>query len=183
MLLRSFLVSLFLLPSSLAAADSEAYRCTGPTTGPVRVIAGSEDGNGCLGFVDGGKEHRFSRMISGTLLVASDGKTIVMIEDYLSANRAGGAIVALVGGEQIVNPVVLQIWHDGKRRGMYDVARLVKDVSKVEESISHVRWVAKLPSSIGATFTFVTTSGRELTFDSKTGNLVGERDVPVPKRS
>ena len=182
MLLRSLLVSLFLLPTSLAAADFDASRCTGPTAGNVRVITDSDDGKACVGFVAGGKEVRFSRMISGTLIASKDGKTIAMVEDYLSGHLEGGKIVALVGGEQIVNPTVLQIWHDGKRRGMYDIARLLKDVTKVEQSVSHVRWVATLPASVDGRFALVTTSGREIMFDGKTGKIVDERDVPVPKR-
>ena len=182
MLLRSFLVSLFLLPTSLAAADSDASRCTGPTKGPVRVIRDEPDGNACVGFVAAGKEHHFSRMISGTLLVSKDTKTVVAIEDYLPANLENKEIVAFVDGEKIANPRVLQIWYGGKRVRQYDVNRLVKDATKVEESISHVRWVAQLPTSIEATFKLITTSGREITFDSKTGEILTELQVPVPKR-
>ncbi len=182
MLLRSLLVSLLLLPTSLAAADFDASRCTGPTAGSVRVIADTADGHACTGFIATGKTVRFSRMISGTLLVSKDSKTIAMIEDYLPANLEGGASVALVGGEKITNPTVVQIWRDGKRVGMYDVARLVKDVNKVSESISHVRWVMQLPKTFDGTLTLTTTSGREITFDGTSGKIVDERDVPVPKR-
>ena len=164
MLLRSFLVSLFLLPTSLAAADSDASRCTGPTKGTVRVILDTSDGNACVGFVAAGKEHHFSRMIRSSV--------------GLQVSKA----VAFVDGEKIANPRVLQIWHGGKRVRQYDVNRLVKDTTKVEESISHVRWVAQLPTSIEATFKLITTSGREITFDSKTGEILTELQVPVPKR-
>lgn len=180
MLLRSVLVSLCLLPGSFAAADLVAVRCNGPRTGNVRVI--TDDGSACRGFSTAGKEYRFARFVSGTLLVSKDDRTIVLVEDYLLGSVEGSAIVATVDGERIVNPTVVQIWRDGKRVGMYDIARLVKDVRKVESTISHVRWVAQLSTSVDAQISLVTTSGRAITFDSKTGKLVDETDVPVPKR-
>lgn len=166
-----------LASSSLAAADDVASRCTGPTSGPVRAIPDPE--GGCRGFTAGKKSEYFTRLVSGTVLASADGRTVVAIEDYLSANVEGQAVVALVGGEQIINPVVLQIWRDGKRVGRYDIKRLVQDVHKVRESISHVAWVATMPTSIEARFTLVTTTGRELVFDSATGKIIDERAVPV----
>ncbi len=180
MLLRSLLVSLCLLPTSLAAADLVATRCNGPRAGNVRVI--TDDGSACRGFSTAGKEHRFARFVSGTLLVSKDDRTIVLVEDYLLGSVEGSAIVATVDGERIINPTVVQIWRDGNRVATYDIAHLVKDVKKVRETISHVRWVAQLPTSVDDRFTLITTSGRELTFDAKSGKLVDETDVPVPNR-
>lgn len=176
-MLRLFLLC-SLASSSLAAADDTAYRCTGPTSGPVRVIPDS--GGGCRGFTVAKKSQYFTRMTSGTLLASTDGRTVVLVEDYLSANVEKGTVIALVDAEQIINPVVLQIWRDGKRVAYYDIKRLVQDVHKVRESISHVDWVDTMPAVIEAKFTLVTTTGRELTFDGATGKIVDERAV-TPK--
>ena len=163
------------LHAARASADLVRYRCTGPTTGSVRVVV--EDGT-CRGFTVSGKQQLFARMVSGTLLASQDGKTVVLIEDYLSATVDGTSIVTDIDRKRIVNPVVVQIWRNGTRVGAHDIARLVRDVTKVEQSISHVRWVASLPANVdGAQFTLVTTSGRRITFDSKTGAIIEERAV------
>jgi hypothetical protein len=52
LMFRSLLISLCLVSASHAMADTVAYRCTGPTTGAVRVL--DHDGDACLGFVANG---------------------------------------------------------------------------------------------------------------------------------
>lgn len=181
-MIRALLACLCLGSSSLAAADIAGVHCMGPKSGPVRVL--EDDDGACRGFSIAGKEQYFTRMASGTLLVSKDSRTIVLVEDYVHGSIDGSAIVTLVGNERIVNPTVVYIWRDGKRMGMYDVARLVKDVQKVSSSISHVDWVAQLPKTVdGPKFSLTTTSGREITFDVKSGNIVDERDVPATPKT
>ncbi len=163
------------LHTTRASADIVRYRCTGPTAGPVRVVV--EDTT-CRGFTVGGKQQLFSRMASGTLLASQDGKTVVLIEDHLSGVVSGASIVIDLDREKIINPVVVQIWREGTRVAAYDVARLVNNVKKVASSVSHVRWVASLPADVdGAQFAIVTTSGRSITFDTKTGAITDERTL------
>ncbi len=170
---------LFSLHAS-ARADFVRYHCHGPTSGSIRVIAD----DACRGFFAGKKQHMFSRIVSGTLLASKDGKTVVLIEDYLSGSvdAKRKVVTADIDSEQIDNPTVVQIWRDGARVAFYDIARLAKDVTKLEESTSHVQWVAALPTSVdGPTFTLTTTSGRRITFDAKTGAITGEEDAPAKR--
>ena len=137
MSLLSLLFVAILISASHASADFNHYTCAGPKTGPVRVIV---DDNACRGFVVGTTQHLFSRMTSGTLLASKDGKTVVLIEDYLSGliDTRRKIIETDIDTERIENPTVLQIWRDGVRVGFFDIARLTKDVTKLHQSTSHV---------------------------------------------
>ena len=177
MLFRSILVASFLtLSAQPSHADLVSVKCDGPTRGPVRVI---KHGSACQGFTVGDKSIRFSRLASGHLLASKDGRTVVMIEDYLPARvKDGKTVEALYDIDIVLDPRVLVIYRDGKRVAFYDLARLVKHLDRVEHSISHIRWVAALPPSLdGDRFTLTTTTKRELVFDTRTGKLVEERDV------
>lgn len=182
MSVRSLLLAVAILSAARAHADAVRYRCNGPATGPVRVI--TDDTHVCRGFTINKKQTLFSRLASGTLLTSRDGKTVVLIEDYLSGSvdTKRKIVETDIDSEVIENPTVLQIWHDGHRVAFFDIARLTKDVTKLEQSISHVRWVAELPPTVdGAQFTLVTTSGRKITFDAKKGTIVDETDVPTKR--
>lgn len=181
-MLRSLLIATFCFAAlPTASADVARYRCTGPTTGPIRIIS---DGNTCRGFVAGTKQHLFSRMASGTVLASKDGKTVILVEDYLpgTVDTKRKVVTTNIDSEAIDNPTVLQIWRDGVRVAFYDIARLAGDVTTLQRSISHVRWIAELPTDLdGARFSIVTTSNRRITFDTKTGKIVDEQDVAAKR--
>lgn len=156
----------------MARADSVGARCTTPAKSSVTVI---EQGSTCRGFIHGKQFVLFDRMVSGTVLSSTDGRTVVVIEDYLPANIEKKQVVALIGWETIVNPSVMWVYRDGGRMAVYDIERLVKDVTKLQESISHVDWVGALPTSLdGKTFTLTTTSGRTIVFETATGTIRSE---------
>jgi hypothetical protein len=123
----------------------------------------------------------FSRIASGHLLASKDGRTVVMLEDYLPGHVNGTSVEAHYDLDVVINPHVLVIYRDGKRVAAYDIATLVKNLDQVQQSISHIRWVAQLPPEIGdKQFTLVTTSKRELVFDSRTGAILAEREASSP---
>ncbi len=128
----------------------------------------------------------FSRMASGTVLASKDGKTVILVEDYLSGtvDARRKVVTTDIDSEAIDNPTVLQIWRDGVRVAFYDIARLARDVTTLQRSISHVRWVAELPTDLdGARFSIVTTSNRRVTFDTRTGKIVDEQDGAAKRPS
>jgi hypothetical protein len=175
---RSFAFTLVcILSASPAAADFARYQCR--AQGPVKVIT---HGSTCRGFHADKKEVMFPRIASGTLVSSKDGRTVVMIEDYLSGTITKAGIEADYDLEVIVNPRVLHVYRDGVRVAAHDIARLVKDVDKVGQSISHIRWVETMPSEIGEkSFEITTTTKRRITFDSKTGAILAEVDAPRAK--
>lgn len=170
------LVSLWLFPVT-ARADLVAYKCDGPDKGPVRVI---RNGSACQGFETGGKQVLFSRIASGHLIVSKDGRTVVMVEDYLYGRvKDGKSVEAFYDLDVVIDPRVLIVYRDGKRVAAYDLARLVKHLDRVAHSISHVRWVESLPSVIdGDRFTITTVTKRRIVIDTRNGGILEEEDMP-----
>jgi hypothetical protein len=171
-------IILSILVSKTAYADFSHYLCTGPTTGDVRAIS---DDSACRGFRIGKREVLFSRIASGHLLVSKDGHTAVMIEDYLPGRIHGKTVEAEYDLDTITNPTVHVVYRDGKRVACHDIAKLAGDVTKLSESISHVKWIATMPDVLdNKRFQITTTSKRELVFDTVTGALVEERAATTP---
>lgn len=189
-----------------ARADFAAHQCVAPTTGPVRAI---EKSNACTGYrvERAGKtvtSVAFPFLGSGTLLASADGRTVVMIQSYLSAviddaGEVSELVTSTVNGKptakHVTNPIAVYVYRDGKPIAQHHINDLVdrgtpRDAAKrklhrqhlVEESISHVRWVGKMPATIGKTFEITTTSFRTITFDATTGAITKQADAPVWKR-
>jgi hypothetical protein len=169
--LVTLLVSTLCLLPKASHADFSPYKCDGPAKGPVRAI--TYDG-ACHGFKSGDKTVLFARIASGTLRASKDGRTVVMIEDYLPGQvRDGKQVEALYDVDLVLDPKVLVVYRDGKRVAMYDLARLVKHLDKVQHSTSHIRWVESLPDELGADrFTLTTVTQRRIVFDTKTGKIL-----------
>jgi len=189
---------------STTHADFSAYKCEGPTRGPVTVI---KNKGACEGFKTASGIVKFPRVASGELFVSTDARTVVMIEDYLPAQvlKDGTTVEALYNPEPLVaspscrterlfpinlgsvvfnvvhDPCVLTVYRDGKAVAGYDLARLVKNLAGVQHSISHIRWVASLPTTIdGDRFTLTTITGRRIVFDTRDGRILQEADLPRP---
>lgn len=165
-------LALLLSTSTIAHADLVGARCTIPAKSSVTVI---QQGSTCRGYLHDTQLVLFDRKVSGTVLSSKDRRTVVVIEDYLPAVVEKKQVSALIGWETIVNPTVMWVYRDGGLVAAYDIERLVKDVTKVKQSISHVDWVGALPTSLDAkTFTLTTTSGRSIVFATATGTIRSE---------
>jgi hypothetical protein len=170
--MRSIVFIAVLSFTAPARADVAAAKCVAADKVVKPIVLGAS----CQGFRTGTTEVRFSRIASGTLVASKDGRTVVMIEDYLSGRETNSQIEALYDLDVVVNPKVVHVYRDGKRVAFYDIARLVKDVHKVQMSTSHVRWVASMPTAItGASFEIKTVNNRRITFDSTTGAILDEK--------
>ena len=158
-----------------ARADVAATICRGPTSGTVRVI---DDGSACTGYVrraaDGSETRvEFGRRASGQLLASASGRTVVMIDSYLYAAFGRDGRITTIGGHPVANPPVVIIYRDGKLVAAHRIHDLLGRRPRVKKSISHIRWAGELPASISdQRFTLRTESGKVLTFDSATGQVV-----------
>ncbi|MBP6630367.1 MAG: hypothetical protein KA297_13105 [Kofleriaceae bacterium] len=168
---------------AVAHADFMAYQCQGPTTGPVVAVPGKA--GACVGF----KRNRtgrtrvitFDHARSGVLLASPDGRTVVMVQSYLYGTRkADGTLVEFDGaGAERPDPVVLEVFRDGKRLAQHRLGALLARPHLADLTISHVRWVDGEPRLDNTSLELTTTSYRTLTFSTRTGALTGAVDTPT----
>jgi hypothetical protein len=170
------LVAAFVLPLQ-SQADVVAHVCHGPKKGPVRAIV--EQGV-CAGYRhDDGTQVRFPFKGSGSMIASADGRTVLMIQSYLSGqfDRRTGEIVGDEGQGDRKNPNGLYVYRDGVLVATHRIHELVQRRYLVQNSVSHFSWVRWAPEQIsGPTFSITTTSFRDLAFDTATGKLLAAND-------
>jgi hypothetical protein len=171
---KRLLFAVLLFIPATSRADFAAYKCIGPKSGPVRVTA--DNSGACTGFATRDKNVTFSRIASGTLVAAKDGRTVVMVEDYVHGRIKDGKLTAIYDKDVVVDPPVLAVYRDGKRVAAYDLATLVGKLDRVKQSISHVHWIDTLPTFDGNRIT-LTTVAKRIVLDAKTGKLLEQEET------
>jgi len=119
-------------------------------------------------------------LISGTVLAANDGRTVVAIQSNLYGGmKPDGTLYAADDANSKGDPAVVLVYRDAKQIAVYHLAELLLRPRMVTLSVSHVRWlrgISEFEQSNGRKLVLSTTSLREITFDLQTGHIVMQKD-------